>query len=117
MNGQQMFGIQVVLSFVAYGLMIRWYVSPRLATLPLERTLQPLLVLHTFRHLGLVFLVPTVVGHALPPASRCPRPMEISWRRFSPWLRWRRYALGLTTRAACLSETVTDETGSEPIPG
>jgi hypothetical protein len=72
MNGQQIFGIQVVLSFVAYGLMIRWYVSPRLATLPLERTLQPLLVLHTFRHLGLVFLVPTVVGHALPPRLAMP---------------------------------------------
>jgi hypothetical protein len=28
--------------------------------------LQPLLLLHAFRHLGLVFLVPTVVGPALP---------------------------------------------------
>jgi hypothetical protein len=34
--------------------------------LPLEIALQPLLMLHAFRHLGLVFLVPTVVGAALP---------------------------------------------------
>jgi hypothetical protein len=45
MNSQQIFGTQVVLSFVAYGLMARWYVSPRLARLPLEIALQPLLVL------------------------------------------------------------------------
>lgn len=72
MNGQQIFGIQVVLSFVAYGLMARWYVTPRLATLPLGIALQPLLVLHAFRHLGLVFLVPTVVGTALPARFAAP---------------------------------------------
>ncbi|MGH7414963.1 MAG: hypothetical protein ACREKJ_12260 [Candidatus Rokuibacteriota bacterium] len=66
MNSQQIFGVQVVLSFVVYGLVARWYVGPRLAPLPLRVALQPLLVLHAFRHLGLVFLVPTVVGPALP---------------------------------------------------
>lgn len=65
MTGQQIFGLQVVLSFVVYGLVAKWYVSPRLATLPLGIALQPLLVLHAFRHLGMVFLVPTVVGPAL----------------------------------------------------
>ena len=63
---QTIFGLQVLLSFVVYGLVARWYVGPRLATLPLHAALQPLLVLHAFRHLGLVFLVPTVVGSALP---------------------------------------------------
>ncbi|HEY7654427.1 MAG TPA: hypothetical protein VIG07_16550 [Methylomirabilota bacterium] len=66
MNGQQIFGLQVLLTFVVYGLVARWYVSPRLAVLPLGAALQPLLVLHALRHLGLVFLVPTVVGPALP---------------------------------------------------
>jgi len=66
MNSQQIFGVQVVLSFVVYGLVARWYVGPRLAPLPLQVALQPLLVLHASRHLGLVFLVPTVVGPALP---------------------------------------------------
>jgi hypothetical protein len=44
----------------------KWYVTPRLATLPLHSALQPLPALHAFRHLGMVSLVPTVVGSALP---------------------------------------------------
>jgi hypothetical protein len=66
MNAQQIFGLQVLLSFLVYGLVAKWYVAPRLAPLPLPAALQPLLVLHAFRHLGMVFLVPTVVGPALP---------------------------------------------------
>jgi len=69
---QIIFGLQVLLSFVVYGLVARWYVAPRLATLPLHRALQPLLVPHAFRHLGLVFLVPTVVGPALPASFAAP---------------------------------------------
>jgi len=72
MSSQQIFGIQVVLSFVVYGLVARWYVTPRLAALPLGIALPPLLVLHAFRHLGLVFLVPTVVGPALPASFAVP---------------------------------------------
>jgi hypothetical protein len=66
MNPQQIFGLQVLLSFLVYGLIARWYVWPRLAPLPLPVALQPLLVLHATRHVGMVFLVPTVVGAALP---------------------------------------------------
>ena len=72
MSGQQIFGLQVVLSFVVYGLVAKWYVSPRLATLPLGAALQPLLVLHALRHMGMVFLVPTVVGPALPASFAVP---------------------------------------------
>jgi hypothetical protein len=68
MNAQQIFGLQVLLSFVFYTLVARWYVSPRLAALPVDRALQPLLLLHATRHMGLVFLVPTVVGGVLPTA-------------------------------------------------
>ena len=68
MTTQQIFGLQVLLSFVLFTLIARWYVSPRLAALPVDRALQPLLVLHASRHMGLVFLVPTVVGGTLPPA-------------------------------------------------
>jgi len=72
MNGQQIFGLQVLLSFLVYGLVARWYVTPRLVPLPLHAALQPLLVLHALRHLGMVFLVPTVVGPALPAAFAVP---------------------------------------------
>jgi len=68
MTIQQIFGLQVLLSFVLFTLLARWYVSPRLAGLPVERALQPLLALHATRHMGLVFLVPTVVGGTLPVA-------------------------------------------------
>jgi hypothetical protein len=51
---------------MVYGLIARWYVAPRLAALPLPRALTPLLFLHATRYLGMVFLVPTVVGDELP---------------------------------------------------
>lgn len=59
------FGIQVLMSFLVYILLARWYVAPRLAALPLHQALMPLLFLHAFRHLGLVFLQPQVVGPSL----------------------------------------------------
>ena len=59
----QIFGVQFVLSVIGYGLIAKWYVAPRLAAMPLHDALVPLLFLHAFRHLGLVFLVP----RSLPP--------------------------------------------------
>ncbi len=66
MDAQQIFGLQVLLSFVIYSLIAAWYVAPRLARLPLVAALPPLLFVHASRHLGMVFLVPTVVGAPLP---------------------------------------------------
>lgn len=65
MSTFQIFGLQFLLSLVVYGLLARWYLAPRLAALPLSSALMPLLFLHAFRHLGMVFLVPTVVGPGL----------------------------------------------------
>lgn len=72
MSTLQIFGLQVVLSFAVYGLIARWYVAPALAALPLESALQPLLVLHALRHMGLVFLVPTVAGGSVPASFAVP---------------------------------------------
>ena len=72
MTAQQIFGLQVLLSFLVYGLVARWYVIPWLAPRPLHAALQPLLVLHATRYLGMVFLVPTVVGPALPAGFAVP---------------------------------------------
>ena len=72
MNAQQIFGLQVALSFVAYALVAAWYVAPRLSALPREAAMQPLLVLHAFRHMGMVFLVTTVVGGSLPASFALP---------------------------------------------
>jgi hypothetical protein len=72
MSVRAIFGLQVVLSLVVYSLIARWYVVPRLVALPLRDALTPLLLLHAFRYLGMVFLVPTVVGPALPAAFAVP---------------------------------------------
>ena len=72
MSARAIFGLQVVLSLVGYSLIARFYVAPRLAALPLPAALTPLLLLHAFRHLGMVFLVPAVVGPVLPPAFAVP---------------------------------------------
>ena len=66
------FGIQVLMSFIVYILLARWYVAPRLAALPLYAALMPLVFLHAFRHIGLVFLQPTVVGPDLQPGFAQP---------------------------------------------
>jgi hypothetical protein len=72
MSTRAIFGLQVLMSFVGYILIARFYVVPRLSTLPLRVALVPLLLLHAFRHLGMVFLVPTVVGSGVPAAFAIP---------------------------------------------
>lgn len=72
MTAFQIFGLQFAMSLVVYALIAVWYVAPRLAPLPLGRALAPLLFLHAFRHLGMVFLVPTVVGPSLQPEFAVP---------------------------------------------
>lgn len=62
MTPTQIFGLQVALSLLTYGLAARWYLLPRLARLDLVTALTPLLLFHTLRTIGLVFLVPGVVG-------------------------------------------------------
>src|SRR5437667_11889386 len=66
------FALQFLLSLVLYTLIARWHVAPRLAALPLASASSPLLFLHAFRHLGMVFLVPTGVGSPLQPAFAVP---------------------------------------------
>ena len=64
----EIFGLQFLLSTIAVALIARWYVAPRLSALPTDRALQLLLLPHMFRHLGLAFVVPGLVGENLDPA-------------------------------------------------
>jgi len=61
-----LFGISVALSFAAWGAVCRLYLWPRLRSLPLQEAARPILLLHLFRFVGLSFLIPGVVGPALP---------------------------------------------------
>jgi len=66
MNATPIFGLSVLCSFVAWGLVAWLYVWPRLAVAPTKRALMALIAPHLFRFLGLSFLVPGVVSAALP---------------------------------------------------
>ena len=65
MSTDLIFPVQVVLAFLTWGLLARWYVAPRLRGLPREIALQPLLVVQTIRYIGLSFLAPAVVKPTL----------------------------------------------------
>jgi hypothetical protein len=65
-----LFGIQFTLALVAYGLIAWWYVAPRLARLPREVALAPLLWVHAFRIVGGTILAPGAVAASVPAEFR-----------------------------------------------
>ena len=64
--------VNLVLSLAAFTMIARWYVMPRLEGVPRERALQPFLLLHSFRHIGLMFLAPGALKADLAPAFAQP---------------------------------------------
>lgn len=66
MSNIDIFGLSMVLSFVSYTLIARWYLIPWLQARPLEQALTPLLLLHSFRFVGLAFLLTGVTAAELP---------------------------------------------------
>ena len=72
MDVQALYGISILISFVAFGLVAKFYIWPRLQSMDRDRALFPLIVPHTFRFIGLSFLVPGVVSSTLPPAFAVP---------------------------------------------
>jgi hypothetical protein len=72
MNIQALFGLSVLMSFVAFGLVTQLYIWPRLRIRERDDALIPLVVPHTFRFIGLSFLVPGVVSPSLPSAFAAP---------------------------------------------
>jgi hypothetical protein len=65
---QLYFFVSIVFSFIAWGIVARQYVWPRLRVLGRAEALRPILILHSFRFIGLAFLVPGVVSPDLPSA-------------------------------------------------
>jgi len=61
-----LFGIQFTLSLAIYALAATWYVAPRLAALPRDVALAPLLWVHAFRVVGGSILAPGSVDAAVP---------------------------------------------------
>jgi hypothetical protein len=66
MNTRALFGLSVLMSFVAFGLVTGFYLYPALEVLPTVSALTALVVVHAYRYIGLSFLVPGVVSPSLP---------------------------------------------------
>ncbi|HVH69488.1 MAG TPA: hypothetical protein VNB49_00055 [Candidatus Dormibacteraeota bacterium] len=71
---QQMiwFFVTIAFSFIAWGVITARYIWPELRLRPKAEALRPLLILHSFRFIGLAFLVPGVVSPDLPAAFAHP---------------------------------------------
>ena len=65
---QLWFFVSIAFSFIAWGLVAAHYLWPELRSRSRAEALRPLLILHSFRFIGLAFLVPGVVSPDLPPA-------------------------------------------------
>ena len=65
---QLYFFVSIAFAFIAWGIVAKRYVWPKLRLLPRAEALRPLLILHSFRFEGLAFLIPGVVSPDLPPA-------------------------------------------------
>jgi hypothetical protein len=72
MPPQAIFGISVAFGFIVWGIVAAQYLWPELRDQPRAQALRPLVILHSFRFIGLAFLVPRrrfagAVGHVRTP--------------------------------------------------
>ena len=68
MQPQLYFFVSIAFSFIAWGIVTARYIWPQLRLRPRAEGLRPVLTLHSFRFIGLAFLVPGVVSADLPSA-------------------------------------------------
>jgi hypothetical protein len=69
---QLYFFVSIAFAFIAWGILATRYIWPKLRLLRRPEALRPLLILHSFRFIGLAFLVPGVVSPDLPSAFAHP---------------------------------------------
>jgi hypothetical protein len=66
MSPQAAFGVSVAFGLAAWLVVTLRYIWPALRNVPRAQALQPILILHSFRFIGLAFIVPGVVSPDLP---------------------------------------------------
>jgi hypothetical protein len=66
MPAETLFQIQLVFGYIAWLLCFRVYIWPRLKAMDRFAAQRAIATLHSFRFFGLVFILPGVVGSALP---------------------------------------------------
>jgi len=72
MQTQLVFFVSIAFSLIAWGIVSARYIWPELRLRPRAEALRPLLIFHSFRFIGLAFLVPGVVSPDLPSAFAHP---------------------------------------------
>jgi hypothetical protein len=72
MDSEALFGLSALMSFLAFGIVTKLFIWPRLHVMRREDALVVLAAPHTFRFVGLSFLVPGVVSPSLSPAFAVP---------------------------------------------
>ena len=72
MDPRLLLGLSIFLGFLTWGLVARYYFWPVLRVQPGRTAFRPILLLHSFRFVGLAFLVPGVVSPDLPVAFAKP---------------------------------------------
>lgn len=60
-----MLPLGMLLALISWTLVFSWYVHPLAKNLPVHRVIEPILLLHTFRYIGLMFLIPGVTAGIL----------------------------------------------------
>jgi hypothetical protein len=65
---QLCFFVSIAFGFIVWGIVAMRYIWPKLRLLRRTEALRPLLILHSYRFIGLAFLVPGVVSPNLPSA-------------------------------------------------
>ena len=72
MNGFALFGLSILMSFIAITIVTKVYIWPRLRDMNRTDALIPLVIPHIFRFAGLSFLIHGVVSPTLSPAFAIP---------------------------------------------
>jgi hypothetical protein len=72
MDSNALFGLSILMSFIAFGIVTKLYIWPRLRVARRDDALVSLVVPHTFRFIGLSFLITGVVSPSLSPAFAVP---------------------------------------------
>jgi hypothetical protein len=64
--------LSLVMSLVSFSLIAKWYIIPWLNARSRSEALTPLLLFHSFRHIGLAFLIVGVTAQPLDPRFSSP---------------------------------------------
>ena len=57
--------LSITISLIVWSLIMRWYIHPAVKQYPIEQVVEPILFLHSFRYIGLMFLIPGVTTELL----------------------------------------------------